>query len=260
MTSPRTDIPDAAIEALARLVCREASEQGFTQIEYVKLVNAVLDESMRTAGAEPSPAPPPAPATRLPLRGPRVAIRALDPACDLPLFDRWLADASGRDFLLSRLTARQADLRELLRAAGNAFGVVTLPDAVPIGAVAFLDHDPAQRKAEMRKLIGEPSYRGKGLAKEASALWIRYGLAGLGLRKIYVSTFHTNVRNVRLNQELGFRVEGILRSEVLVDGAYHDVLRMGLWREGEPQEPEVPSTERDGALPDDARDRGARSR
>ena len=37
---------------------------------------------------------------------------------------------------------------------------------------------------------------------------------------------------MRLNQDLGFRVEGILRNEVLVDGTYHDVLLMGLWTDG----------------------------
>lgn len=242
--APPRDIPDVAIETLARGFCREASGYGFTQIEYVKFVNAVLERAMDGGAVSPRPAPrpvpPPAPpdasSTALPIQGPRVRIRPFDAACDFDVLGRWLADRRGRDFLLSRVTAMQADLRELIADPRSAFGVITLHDATPVGAVAFLDHDPVQRKAEMRKLIGEPDQRGKGLAKEASELWIRYGLAGLGLKKIYVSTFHTNVRNVRLNQELGFKVEGILRNEVLVDGSYHDVLRMGLWADGVPPE------------------------
>jgi RimJ/RimL family protein N-acetyltransferase len=169
----------------------------------------------------------------LPLHGPRVVIRAFDVATDLEILDRWLSDRRGRDFLLSRVTARRADVQELVAERSSAFAMVTLHDATPVGTVAFLDHDPVQRKAEMRKLIGDPAQRGKGLAKEASELWIRYGISVLGLKKIYVSTFHTNVRNVRLNQELGFKVEGILRNEVLVDGRYHDVLRMGLWADAQ---------------------------
>jgi RimJ/RimL family protein N-acetyltransferase len=31
-----------------------------------------------------------------------------------------------------------------------------------------------------------------------------------------------------LNEELGFRVEGLLRREVRIDDEYHDILRMGL--------------------------------
>ena len=86
-----------------------------------------------------------------------------------------------------------------------------LPDGTPIGCVAFLDYDADQRKAELRKLVGDPAQRGKGYGKEASALWIRYGLTTLGLKKIYLNTLETNIHNVHLNEELGFRVEGILR-------------------------------------------------
>jgi RimJ/RimL family protein N-acetyltransferase len=242
MASSSREIPDLAIETLARGFCHEAEGYGFTQLEYVKFVNAVLNRSMHAAPRatgqavqRPSVAAAETPlADRLPLQAERVVIRAFDAAVDLPLFDDWLTDERGRDFLLSRVTAKQADLRDLVREASNTFGIITLHDSRPIGAMAFLDRDPVQRKAEMRKLIGDPAQRGKGLAKEASALWIRFGKEGIGLKKISVSTFHTSVRNVRLNQELGFRVEGILRNEVLLDGAYHDVLRMGLWTDGDP--------------------------
>jgi len=108
---------------------------------------------------------------------------------------------------------------------------VTLMDDTPIGAVAFLNYDVMQFKAELRKLIGEPNMRGKGLGKEATRLWIRYGTETLDLKKIYLNTLDTNIRNIRLNEEIGFRVEGILRNEVFVDGKYKDLLRMGLWRE-----------------------------
>ncbi len=90
--------------------------------------------------------------------------------------------------------------------------------------------NPAQQKAELRKLIGDPRIRGKGLAKEATRLSIQYGLTTLDLRKIYVNTLNTNLANMRLNEDLGFLVEGILRGEAVVDGRRHDVLRMGLLR------------------------------
>jgi RimJ/RimL family protein N-acetyltransferase len=237
-----TSIPDLTIEALARGFCREAATYGFTQIDYVKFVNVVLDMSMRAnAGAEETGASPEAKAkaadestfkaAAFPLQGPNLVIREFDATQDLALFDRWLADPGGRYFLLSRTTARQEDLRDVARSDTSILGVITLPDGRPIGSVAFLNHDPAQHKAELRKLIGEADQRGKGLGKEASMLWIRYGLGALGLHKIYLSTLHTNSRNVRLNEELGFRTEGILRNEVLIDGVYHDVLRMGLSRD-----------------------------
>jgi diamine N-acetyltransferase len=70
--------------------------------------------------------------------------------------------------------------------------------------------------------------RGKGYAEEATRLWVEYGLRRLSLEKIYVSTLQNHIPNIRLNESVGFRVEGVLRQEVLLNGVRHDVLRMGL--------------------------------
>jgi len=108
------------------------------------------------------------------------------------------------------------------------FGIVCTPDGTPFGIVGYLNHDREQRKAELRKLIGDPAMRGKGYGKKATKLWLSYGIHGLRLRKIYLYTFDTNLRNIRLNEELGFKLEGIYRAENIIDGIPKDVIRMGL--------------------------------
>lgn len=245
MPDTNSAIPDLTIETLSRNFYRESVSYGFTQMDYVRFVNRLLDLSMQQDGTdgpaseelltsdvitvtETSGADGP---TTLPLAGPRIAVRQFVPADDLPHLERWVTDPVGRYFMLSRTTSRELSLAELVHSEHSVLGVITLPDGNAVGCVAFLDLDEPQRKAELRKLIGESTERGKGFGKEASKLWIRYGLTTLGLRKIYLNTLDTNIRNVRLNEELGFRIEGILRNEVLIDGEYRDVLRMGLWRE-----------------------------
>jgi len=243
MTASRGTIPDVTIETLSRNFYKETAQYGFGPIDYVRFVNLLLDLSMakereqaaQEAGAEESTGGevklPTIDASRLPLRGPRVVVRDFDRTRDISLFERWLADEAGRQFLLSSVTARRLTIREVAESPGSRIGIVTLPEGDPIGSVAYFDCDATHRKAELRKLIGEPAMRGKGYAREAAALWIQYGLQALGLRKIYLNTLETNIRNIRINEELGFRVEGILHDEVCIDGTYHDVLRMGLWRE-----------------------------
>jgi diamine N-acetyltransferase len=234
-------IPDLTIETLSRSFYKESVNYGFTQMDYVRFVNRLLDLSMQD-GERPAPtsdetvttsdsAEAPAAAIALPLSGPRIRVRAFAEPDDATLLEQWISEPDGRYFLLSRTTSREVGLADLLHSDGSVLGMITLPDDRPIGCVAFLDLDREQRKAELRKLVGDPSERGKGYGKEASALWIRYGLTALGLKKIYLNTLETNIRNVHLNEELGFRVEGILRNEVFIDGEYRDVLRMGLWRE-----------------------------
>lgn len=205
----------------------------------MKYINVLLDFSMSTKNgnssgeseskneAEPELKHPRL--SSLPLQGERIQIRAFKPVEDKPVLEKWLSDKFGRYFLLSRTSSKKLNIDRLIQNDYNIIGVITSHNQTPIGVMAFLDYDSIQGKAELRKLIGDPNMRGQGLGKEATKLWIRYGAAGLGLKKIYLNTLNTNIRNIKLNEELGFRVEGILRNETFFDGEYHDVLRMGLW-------------------------------
>lgn len=167
-------------------------------------------------------------AEAFPLQSERLQIRRADPDLDMQLLEGWVADHYGRHFLLSCATAQPMDLNALLENPQNEVGIVLEADGEPIGSVAFLDIDTAQKRAELRKLIGVPEARGKGYAEEATRLWIEYGGQMLGLQKIYVSTLQTHLRNIQLNESIGFKVKGLLQREVLISGDRHDVLRMGL--------------------------------
>ena len=242
MTDESNNIPKATLEALARNLFKEADAYGFKQVDYVRFVNYILDCAMQKQGSSSVPLPNQKTSDQnlihqnttkkpiqLPLTGQRVTIRKSTEE-DREMISQWLDDTLGRYFLLSRTTAKRTSLDTLISSEYHIIGIVTLPDGTSIGVMAFLNYDVMQFKAELRKLIGNPKMRGKGLGKEATRLWIRYGFESLDLKKIYVNTLETNLANIRLNEELGFRVEGILRNEVFVDGAYRDVLRMGLLR------------------------------
>ncbi len=233
-------IPDTTLQTLAKNLYRETFKYGFSKTDYVRFVNVLLDYAMGPEGEKDrknnnqqssrksfdisSPA-------TLPLKGKRIIIRSFDEKSDRKILSEWVKDDKGRQFLISRTTAKKITLNRLLEGEENIIGIITLIDGTPIGAVAFLDYNVQHFRAELRKLIGRKDMRGKGYAKEASEMWIRYGFSTLDLEKIYLNTFDTNIRNIRLNEELGFRVEGILRKEVFVDGEYRDVLRMGLCKE-----------------------------
>ncbi len=229
-------IPHETIETIARSFFKAAVGYGFHQMDYIRFVNLVLDMSMKNTAVVPQPqaaSPPREVETRsaLPLEAGDIAIRSYIEAGDRTLLDRWITEKTGRYFLLSRTTARPLEVNDLLNNDRNTLGVIAVADGRPIGLMAFLDHDRVQRKAELRKLIGDVQFRGKGYGKQAAALWVRYGIASLGLRKIYLNTLETDLRNIRLNEELGFKVEGILRNECWFDGEYHDILRMALLAE-----------------------------
>ena len=224
------------VETISKTILNETAKWGFKPSDYMSLVNGLLDLSLTKPplkdSNEKSNEKQKQDKLKLPLRGKQIQIRIIDKSSDYQIVQEWLKDEAGRWFLLSRSSSSSKTLQELLEDERNIFGIITLPDSTPIGLMGFLSYDKNNHKAEMRKLIGEEIHRGKGYAKEATMLWIQYGINNLGLKKIYLNTIENNIRNLTLNKELGFQIEGILRKEFVINNEYYDVIRMGYIVEG----------------------------
>lgn len=224
-------VNDISIEVISKSIIKEANEIGFQRGDYIKLANLFLDSALNIEVNNNSSKETGyniKAKVKLPLTSTNLKIREFIKKEDSAKLKQWMEDEIGRYFILTRATSRVYNVDRLIEDDRHVLGIITLKDDTPIGLLAFLDYDKDQNKAELRKLIGEPAHRSKGYGKEATKLWIQYGISNLGLHKIYLNTLQTNVRNIRLNEELGFRVEGILRNECFIDGKYHDLLRMGL--------------------------------
>ncbi len=228
------EINKLTLEVISKGIYKETARFGFSTQDYIKLVNQLLDLTIKEKPDNNHSTSVITQITQtekerdLPLIGKNINVRSFSEEKDKAIVEKWVSDVKGRLFLLSRLTAKEHNLEDLLNNKNNAFGIITLKNDKPIGLLAFLDFDKVNNKAELRKLLGEKEFRGKGYAKEATKLWIEYGISKLKLRKIYLHTIDTNIANIRLNKDLGFKIEGILRKECLIDGEYHDVLRMAL--------------------------------
>ena len=219
------------IETITKGIIEETAKWEFKTADYIRLVNALMDLSLTKPPTSPlknviveKPDPT---ELALPIIGDQVQISLFDKNNDYDIVRKWLVDEVGRWFLLSRPDGGAMTLDQLIEDERNLLGLIRLHDSTPIGLMGYLEYDKHQRKAEMRKLIGDEKYREHGFAKEATILWMRYGLSNLGIRKIYLNTVENNIRNVTLNKELGFQIEGILRKECFIDNKYFDLLRMG---------------------------------
>ena len=149
------------------------------------------------------------------------------------LLQEWTKTEYGKEFLLSRIDNVEKNLDDLLNDESNIFGMIEASDKTPIGVMGFLNYDKLNNKAELRKLIGNNEYIHKGFAKKATEAWLSFGLNTLKIRKIYIYTFDTNLRNIRINRELGFNLEGIFKAENIYNGTARDILRMSLLSTGQ---------------------------
>lgn len=225
-------ISDTTIEALARNFFKEANSYGFKYEHFLKFVNYLLGLSLSpieksTENNEKTLASN-LNIKALPIKTERLIIRKFNKQSDYKVIKEWMNDEYGKYFLLSISSNQSSSLDSVLFSDSSSLGAITLKDNQLIGLLAYVNIDINSKKAELRKIIGVPNLRGKGYGKEATKAWIQYGNKVLGLRKIYLSTTDTNIRNIKINEDLGFKVEGILRNEIQIDNQFRDVLRMSL--------------------------------
>lgn len=234
-----SNIPEESIAVFVKGFHKQAIDYGFDKVDIVRFVNLLLDLSMRDEPGQNQPAEASTLSTKqvkpkmheLPIKGEHVILSKMDCEKHLSMIQEWVSTDNGSQFLLSRASAQLQSFEQLSKRDDCEFAMISTIKNEFIGCVAYLNIDDQQKKAEIRKLIGVTQMRGRGLAKEATRLWVEYGLGTLGLRKIHLSTLDTNIPNVKLNQDLGFKVEGVLRKEIFFNGEYRDLLRMALWKD-----------------------------
>ena len=88
----------------------------------------------------------------------------------------------------------------------------------PIGECGFHTWNSTHRRAELFYLLREDAHKGKGYMKEALPLVISYGFKVLQLHRVEALVDKANAPSLRLLIGAGFRFEGIMREDYVVDG------------------------------------------
>jgi len=167
------------------------------------------------------------------LVGERVYLRPMEER-DVADRVRWFNDPRicltlGMDFPpVSEVGTRQWLQRAALNNRRKDFIICLRADNRPIGSIGLRDINWRHSKAETYLAVGEREAWGKGYGKEAQRLLLEYSFVQLGLNRLYLYTLVENERMVRLNQGLGFAVEGTLRSDVFDHSEYRDRVVMGI--------------------------------
>jgi RimJ/RimL family protein N-acetyltransferase len=110
------------------------------------------------------------------------------------------------------------------------FGIRLVSEDRLIGSCQLMHIDMLHRTAEMQIRLGEASERGSGLGPEALQALADFAFRDLNLHRLYAHIFAHNAASRRAFEKIGFRVEGTLRQAAHIDGAYVDVLILGLLR------------------------------
>lgn len=169
------------------------------------------------------------------LKSKRIYLRLMEEK-DVPYRVKWINNPDFRhtlnfDYPLSEIGTR----KWLHNVAGNPtrkdFVVCDQTTDEPIGYGGFIGIDYKHRKAESYMGIGNLDYQGKGLGVEIREILLDYAFQELNLNKVYAYVWEENEPMLALNKKVGFKVEGLLREDVLSHGELRSRYIMGILKD-----------------------------
>lgn len=149
---------------------------------------------------------------------------------------KWRNDSSISTFLFSSeiitLESHRRWFEKYKNLSDRQEFVIYITDRnIPIGTIGLSSIDKINSRAEYGITIGEIEYMGKGYAKEASQLILKYAFEEINLNKVFLKVFEDNTRAIGMYKKLGFNVDGVLRQDVFKDGIFRNVIEMSLLKE-----------------------------
>ncbi len=112
----------------------------------------------------------------------------------------------------------------------RVFTVTDAHDDRYLGQVGLHQIFWRSRVARAAAIVSNKSDHGRGYGSAAIAALLDVAFHELELHKVWLMVFRTNERSLRTWRRLGFLDEGVLRDEYFHEGAWHDMVRLGLLR------------------------------
>lgn len=157
-----------------------------------------------------------------------VVLRPVDDA--LPaLLDEWLAAPKVRTSFVTPYPTTLEGLGAHLASPTCHYFCIEY-EGEPVGIIGAENLDENSRRLEMRKLVGRRDLQGMGIGSRATFAFLYYAFQILQFEKVYIYSTDVNVRNLNINNQFGFTLEGVFFQELQGEQGRLDIVRMGLLR------------------------------
>jgi len=111
------------------------------------------------------------------------------------------------------------------------FAICLKEGDIHVGNISLDSIENRHRTARLSIFIGDAAQRGKSLGTGALKLLANYAFNFLNLNKIWCKATAGDDKVVRFYENLGFKIEGVMRQHEFIDGRYVDKIIFGLLRE-----------------------------
>lgn len=168
------------------------------------------------------------------LQGETTFLRALEPHDVEYLFQwennpsNWLVSGTKAPFSKQHLSQYIQGIRDIY--ADKQLRLMICTEQEPIGTIDLYDFDPANLRAGVGILIGEEKNRGKGYAKDALQVIIKYAFEILIIHQLHACIPAYNIKSQELFEKNGFikigtRAEWLKTEDGWEDEYFYQLLR-----------------------------------
>ena len=163
--------------------------------------------------------------------GDHIRLRPLTEA-DMIFKVKWYNDSAVRKTLvideIFYLAGTQSWFGRLADNDTRADFLIESLEGEPLGITGLIDIDRKNRTVQCYCVIGEKSFWGKGLGTEIHSVLFQWGFETFDIEKIWAHIRTNNTAIFRVVEKLGFKIEGTLRQDTIVDGQRIDLYHIGL--------------------------------
>ena len=168
------------------------------------------------------------------IQGKNVFLRNILLADCTEKYVNWLNNSEINEYLESRLIVQTVEsVRAFVSNIIDSndtylFAILCKENNEHIGNVKIGPIHSIYKHAFTGYLIGEKEYWGKGIASEAVYLSTKFCFDILNLHKVNAGVIAPNVGSIKVLEKLGFKKEGCIRDDVLLENKYFDVYKFGV--------------------------------
>lgn len=90
----------------------------------------------------------------------------------------------------------------------------------PIGYLSLNSIDHVNKKIQWGGIVIDPQHSGNGYATMAAKIMLKYVFEELNMNRIYGYWLQENIPSLKMSENLGFKVEGLLRDYVFKGNKY----------------------------------------
>lgn len=153
---------------------------------------------------------------------------------DAPFIRKWHNDPELKKLARvgvknTSLKQEKHDIKTVWKSKDHGYHMILIKSSnKPIGFFRFNFIDRESGNVWLRVMIGDKGSQGKGYARDALRCYLKWMFYKLGVHRVTLECYATNLRATRFYKKIGFKKEGVLREAVLINRKYHDIISFGM--------------------------------